>query len=251
MLLILQTKTWSLTGTLWAINGEKNSMKDNLVQSKSEFKMSEWKQVLWCWHTDESKVLQCANRRAICSSPKYKTEQGLEQCVCLCIHCTVKIHCILYVYVRWASCEPKWATYNPWGFGALCGIVGKAATVTSGDCVWLLVTEAHGIHRLASAADDPLQRETRRHSQWIHFILCGNAAHWSTAEMSCIKYADVTLFSNFKFRWLEKLIYVHMQFKLFANAQTERVHVVFCMYRILSFPIKLTTLKHRCKINDE
>lgn len=56
-------------------------------------------------------------------------------------------------------------TYNPRGFGALCGIVGKAATVTSGDCVWLLVTEAHGVHRLASAADDPLQRETRRHRQ--------------------------------------------------------------------------------------
>lgn len=81
----------------------------------------------------------------------------------------VEIYCILNVCVRWASCQPKWATYNPWGFGALCGIVGKAATVTSGDCVWLLVTEAHGVHRLASAADDPLQRETRRYCQWIHF----------------------------------------------------------------------------------
>lgn len=29
----------------------------------------------------------------------------------------------------------KKATYNPWGFGTLCGIMGKAATVTSGDCV--------------------------------------------------------------------------------------------------------------------
>lgn len=89
------------------------------------------------------------------------------------MHYSVSDGNILYpqcvICVKWASCEPKWATYNPWGFGALCGIVGKAATVTSGDCVWLLVTEAHGVHRLASAADDPLQRETRRHRQWIHF----------------------------------------------------------------------------------
>ena len=85
------------------------------------------------------------------------------------IYPLVKIHRILNVCgcVRWASCRPKRATYNPRGFGALCGIVGKAATVTSGDCVWLLVTEAHGVHRLASAADDPLQRETRRYCQWI------------------------------------------------------------------------------------
>ena len=76
-------------------------------------------------------------------------------------------HFVLNVCTRLASCEPKWATYNPWGFGALSGIVGKAATVTSGDCVWLLVTEAHGVHRLASAADDPLQREMRRHRESV------------------------------------------------------------------------------------
>lgn len=45
----------------------------------------------------------------------------------------------------------------PWGFGGL----GKAAAETSGDSVWLLVTEAHGIHRLASAADHPLQSTER------------------------------------------------------------------------------------------
>lgn len=42
--------------------------------------------------------------------------------------------------------------------------MGKAATVTSGDCVGLLVTEAHGVHRLASAADDPLQKNMRKYA---------------------------------------------------------------------------------------
>lgn len=57
----------------------------------------------------------------------------------------------------WASGKTKRVTYYPWGFGGL----GKAAAETSGDSVWLLVTEAHGIHRLASAADHPLQSTER------------------------------------------------------------------------------------------
>lgn len=105
-----------------------------------------------------------------------KKEWGLEVRMWVFVHCAVNgRNTVINVCVGQASREPNCVTYNPWGFGALCGIVGKAATVTSGDCVWLLVTEAHGVHRLASAADDPLQRETRRYCQWIHF--------WYNVEM--------------------------------------------------------------------
>ena len=57
-----------------------------------------------------------------------------------------------------ARAEQGDCTYYPWEFGAVCVVVGKAAAVTSGDSVCLLETEAHGVHRLASAADHPLQR---------------------------------------------------------------------------------------------
>lgn len=50
-------------------------------------------------------------------------------------------------------------TYYPWEFGALCGVVVKAATQASGDCVRLLESKTHGIHRLAPAAHHPLQRD--------------------------------------------------------------------------------------------
>lgn len=109
----------------------------------------------------ETKVLQCVLLLKFC------LHKGIGLCVYRLYWETKKNSCVcVFVCVQWPSCEPKWATYNPWGFGALW-IVGKAATVTSGDCVWLLVTEAHGVHRLASAADDPLQREMRRYCQWI------------------------------------------------------------------------------------
>lgn len=35
----------------------------------------------------------------------------------------------------------------------------KVAAQASGDCVWLLESKTHGIHRLASAAHHPLQRD--------------------------------------------------------------------------------------------
>lgn len=59
--------------------------------------------------------------------------------------------------------QEEWGcTYYPWEFGALCGVVVKAAAEASGDCVRLLESKTHGIHRLAPAAYHPLQRETRR-----------------------------------------------------------------------------------------
>ena len=51
---------------------------------------------------------------------------------------------ILYVYICVCVCvcvlggplaNQRASTYYPWGFGALSGIVGKAAAVTSGDSV--------------------------------------------------------------------------------------------------------------------
>lgn len=38
----------------------------------------------------------------------------------------------------------------------------KVAAQASGDCVRLLESKTHGIHRLAPAADHSLKRETRR-----------------------------------------------------------------------------------------
>lgn len=46
----------------------------------------------------------------------------------------------------------------------------KAAAEASGDCVRLLESKTHGIHRLAPAADHPLQRETRRR-RYIQMVL--------------------------------------------------------------------------------
>lgn len=57
----------------------------------------------------------------------------------------------------------------------------KAATQASGDCVRLLESKTHGIHRLAPAADHSLQGETRRRT-YIQMVLTPvNPQHRCTA----------------------------------------------------------------------
>ena len=48
---------------------------------------------------------------------------------------------------RLAQDQEEWGcTYYPWEFGALCGLVVKAAAEASGECVRLLERKTHGVH---------------------------------------------------------------------------------------------------------
>lgn len=83
-------------------------------------------------------------------------------------------------------CVDSWkaaVTHDAGCFGGFWRVVCKTPAVACGDSVWLLVTEAHRVHRLTSTADHTLEKGHDALEMKDALLQCNSRGHSETAAL--------------------------------------------------------------------